>query len=236
MNSSGRCLRGLPALLWLAGAALAAAHTGFENNTDIRILPDEMRVVVRASHAFAAAMLDGAAPSTRTPEGREQAQPLLAAAAGRLFEITAGGAPLAPTKAECRFEVEDDVVFLIDFPRPTQWPARVEARFFGKLGGMDSGAISVTDSSASRFDRNAEPFLRQRLDANHTAVSFSPGELVALTAPVPPILPTPPVSAPDEPLPPRFRHPWLLIPLIIALGALVGVIADRIKRRRQGGG
>jgi hydrogenase/urease accessory protein HupE len=155
-------------------AGKAAAHTGFENTTEIRVFPDRMRMVVRISYAFAWKMLGERAPATMDAAGQALAQPLLLERASGFFDLSAGGVPLAHKTSKCLFELNDDVAFVLTYDRPKAWPLVAEARFFHLLGSLDSGTISVFDESTGRPDADIEPVAGKVLFSNDTVFSYAP--------------------------------------------------------------
>lgn len=178
------------AVLWVASVCAAGAHTGFENNTEVRIFSNEMRIVFRTSHPFAWALLGEHAPPMADEAGQAVARPFLIEAARGLFKVTAGGIPLPMVRTDCFFEVENDVALVLCFERPRQWPVVMEAKFMNLLTSMDTGSITVYDYTASRFIRDLKPIVQATLDQRNSSISFSletpamkpeahPGPLVA---------------------------------------------------------
>ena len=157
----------------LLTALPAAAHLGYENETEIRIFSDQMRVITRTSIPFAWAQLGDRAPAAADQAGQEIARPLLTAAAPSLFEITAGGEPMHPVSSDCVFEPGNDVAFVLNFDRPKAWPVVVRANFMSRLGSLDSGTIRVFDYSASRFSRDLKPIAEKTIDQRDATISFS---------------------------------------------------------------
>lgn len=72
-------MRHLVVLLFLLVSA--EAHLGNENNTEVRVYPDSMRVVVRTSVRFAWALLVENAPAMADEVGQGIARPQLIAVA-----------------------------------------------------------------------------------------------------------------------------------------------------------
>ncbi len=215
----------LPALL-LTG--VAGAHGGFENETEVRVESDRMRVVIRTSRPFAWKILGDKAPRTADEAGQALAKPLLTAAAPGLFQVTAAGKPRSPTKADSLFEIDDHVAFVLQFERPAEWPVTVEAKFFPLFGELDSGTIAVFDQTTSRFSRDIEPLMRKTIDANDPAVSFDLG--ARKIANQPPQASPPPVPAAEPPV--RQRNFWL-IPLLLVIAGIAGWLARAAWRRTR---
>jgi hypothetical protein len=211
-----------------AGEALA--HGGFESETEVRVEATRMRVVVRTSLPFAWRMLGDRAPAAADEPAKAAAKPLLAEAAKELFEVTAGGLPMSPLKADCHFEVHDlhdHAAFAIDYARPTAWPVTVKATFFGKLGELDEGTIAVFDHTASRFSRDVDPLVRQSIRAANPAVTF---ELTGKLPVVPPAAnPAPASDAPATAAETSGRR-WLL-PVALVGALLAGGLALVLRKR-----
>lgn len=208
----------LLALLFLAAVLPAGAHLGNENSTEIRVYADSMRIVLRTSIPFAWSLLDGNAPAMADEAGQAIAKPLLIAAAPALVSVTSGGKPMSPTQVDSLFEVENDVAFIFNFKRPTEWPVEVKMEFFQRLGNLETGPIAVFDYSASRFLRDVEPFAQKILDRNNPSLSFT-------------LAPPPAASKPESPPPPP-RTPGgnrRIMVLLLLLGGIggVGVLAYR---------
>ncbi|GAA5125818.1 hypothetical protein JIN84_14695 [Luteolibacter yonseiensis] len=160
-------------LLILALGNFARAHVGFENDTEIRVFPDNMRVVVRTSIPFAQALLGNGIPPITDEAGQAAAKALLEQSPTHLISIIAGGDPLLPDQVECLSEVQDDIAFILTYPRPRIWPVSVKAEFFPRFGNLESGAMAVFDCTASRFNRDAEPLEKKTVDARDPSLTFS---------------------------------------------------------------
>lgn len=161
-------------LVWVSVIA-AEAHLGNENNTEVRVYSDTMRVVIRTSIPFAWNLLGDGAPAMADEAGQAIVRPRLIAAAPGLITVTAGGKPMIPRKVDCVFEVEKDVAFVLNFDRPAAWPVVVEARFFDRLTSLDSGTIRVFDHTASRFTRDLEPVAGGVIGQRAPSLSFTLG-------------------------------------------------------------
>lgn len=202
--------------LALLGSGVACAHVGSENNTDVRIYADGMRVVIRTSIPFAWNVLGAAAPAAADEAGQAIAKPLLTAAAPGLVTITAGGKQLMPTATDAMFEVHDDVAFILNYPRPTEWPVVVKAMFMDRLTNLDTGTVSVFDHTTSRFSRDLEPLASKVIDSRDPSIGFT----LAVIAPPAPALPAPvsPAATPS---------PVLAVPLILSAAGVVAFLAWR---------
>jgi hypothetical protein len=168
-----RHLRLIPFVFALRG--MAHAHVGFENDTEIRVFPDQMRVVLRVSIPFAQALLGDGGPLLANEVGQTAAKPVLEKLSAELISITAGGKPVSPLDTDCLFEVQDDVAFILNFPRPSKWPVVVRAEFFPRFGNLETGTMAVFDCTASRFSREVEPLQRSIIDPRSPSLTFSLG-------------------------------------------------------------
>lgn len=160
-------------LLFPLTAGTLRAHLGNENDTEVRVYPDRMQVVVRTSIPFAWAVLGTQAPPLADERGRDVARPLLIAAAAGLYSVTAGGRPITATKTDCLFEVENDVAFVLVFERPEKWPVVMNSTFFPLLSNLDSGTIRVFDFSASPFNSDLRPLAEGVLHQGNPSLTFS---------------------------------------------------------------
>lgn len=211
-------------LLLIAASAISAeAHLGNENNTEIRVYADSMRVVLRTSIPLAWTLLGEKAPAMADEAGQAVAKPLLIAAAPGLITVTAAGKPMAPTQVDCLFEVQNDVAFILNFKRPAEWPVVVKIEFFNRLGNLDTGTIAVFDYTASRFARDVEPLAQKTIDRSNPSLSFT--------------LEPPPAAAKPESLPPPHREPagnkrLMVISCMVAGMAAIGILAYRRLKER----
>lgn len=178
-------LRILSSLMFLL-AVPAAGHIGFENDTEVRVFSDTMRVVVRTSVPFAWSLLADQAPVRGDEAGQAAAKPLLVEAAKELMTISADGRLLTPASTDCIFDVQNDVSFILNFERPADWPVTITAKFFPRFGNLETGTIAVYDYTASRFSRNLEPVAHKVIDPNDPSLSFSLGFTKPVTKPIPP--------------------------------------------------
>lgn len=216
-------------LLILAAVTPAGAHLGNENNTEVRVYSDKLRVVLRTSITFAWKVLDEGAPAMADESGQAIAKPLLIAAAPGLISVSAGGRLLTATQVDCMFEVEKDVAFVLEFERPTKWPVVVEARFFNLFSSLESGTITVFDYTASRFSRDLEPVAHQVIDARNPSLSFN--LRVAIAAP-------PPEFAPPTPVPATTAdaggpRKWIAVLILLVAAGVLGWLARRRLRRES---
>ncbi len=211
-------------LLFIAAAMLAfsykaAAHLGNENNTEIRVYADSMRLVLRTSIPFAWSLLGENAPAMADGAGQAVARSGLVDAAPALVSVTSAGSLMSPTQVDCLFEVPDDVAFIFNFKRPSDWPVEVKMEFFDRLGGLEIGTIAVFDYTASRFARDVEPFAQRVVDRNHPALSFT------LEHPIVPAGPEPGLTS-SAGKPVRAR-PFIVSSFLLAGVLGVGLLAYR---------
>jgi hypothetical protein len=213
----------IAAVILLGSIRTAEAHVGNENNTEIRVYADSMRMVLRTSIPLAWSLLGGNAPAMADEAGQAVAKPLLIAAAPALVTVTAGGIPMVPTQVDCQFEVQNDVAFILNFKRPAAWPVEVKMEFFQRLGNLETGTVAVFDYTASRFLRDVEPLAQKVLDRNNPSLSFNlaPPPVVAAAKQVAP--------PPQEPV--GTRQIMVLLLLLAGTGGVGFLAYRRIKRR-----
>lgn len=230
--SSGALLKSicLTAVL-LTGSA--DAHGGLESDTEVRVEPDRMRVVVRSTIPFAWTLLGERAPRAADEAGQATARPLLAAEAAGLFKVSAGGKTLEPTGADCLFENLEPghghVAFTLDFERPAEWPVTLEARFFPRLGELDTGTVAVFDHTGSRFNRDIEPLLRKTIGRGVPSVTFDLRPAAPVEAPAPESSPAlqPAVTTPGRPT------DWRLFVFLFLTAVAAGCLARAAWRRSR---
>jgi hypothetical protein len=211
-------------LLILVPVLAAEGHVGNENNTEVRVYADSMRVVMRTSIRFAWTLLGERAPAMADEAGQAIARPMLTAVTPNLISVTAGGKPLSPIQVDCVFEVEKDVAFILNFERPAAWPVVVEARFFDRFSSLDTGTISVFDYTASRFCRDLEPIAKGTIDQRTPALSFA---LAAVVKPAPAPEAVAPIQA-SAATPVAGTSRKILATIVsLSLAGLVGFLACR---------
>jgi hydrogenase/urease accessory protein HupE len=166
--------RWISLLLFLASGGFASAHTGFENETEVRLFSDRMEVNVRTTYAFAWKLLGSRAPAGIDDDGQGIAGPLLAAKAPNLFETTSGGEPLPHRSADCVFELDQHVVFLLTYDRPPKWPLVMRANFFDSLDPLSTGTLKLFDQTDAPYQRDTEPLAGRILYQSSPVFSFDP--------------------------------------------------------------
>jgi hypothetical protein len=160
-------------LLLAAWIGQAAAHSGHGSTADVHVYAENMKVVIRTSISLAWARLGDRAPAKADEEGRKTALPWLISAAPSLIQVTAGGEPLLHSSADCMFEVDDHVAFVLVYERPQKWPVELDAGYVRTLGELDTTTISVFDRTASRFARDLRPLLEKTVSSANSRVSFT---------------------------------------------------------------
>lgn len=211
----------------------AGAHGGFENETEVRVDQERMRVVVRTSLSFAWTLLGDHAPRAADEVARAIARPILAAEAPGLFKVDAGGKSLTPLKADCLFENlepgHEHVAFTLDFAPPAEWPVTFEATFFPRLGELDTGSVAVFDQSQSRFNRDIEPLLRKTIHRGDPTVTF---DLRPAAPGVTPAKAQPPGPQPAAALSDQRPEPLHLVAIFLLAG-IAGWLARGLWRRSR---
>ena len=220
---------------FLLTGSLAHAHGGYENETEVRLYPDRMRIVTRTSLPFAWRILGDRAPATADEVGQAAAKPLLAAAAASLFKVTAGGKTLVAAKTDCVFEVHDlhdHAAFGLHFPPPAESPVTVKATFFPLLGELDHGTIAIFDHTAAPHQRDIEPQVKRGLSLQEPSVSFDLAP-PKNAHPATPIAPSPAPPLPASASTTAAAHPFPL-PVAVAIALLViGVTGFLWKRNHR---
>jgi hydrogenase/urease accessory protein HupE len=107
-------------LVALGGAIGARGHDPGISLAQIRVLADRIEISTGFAPPDAQALLPPAArPNGRwTAEEFQQAEPALLAIAPQLWEVSAGGAALAPRESRVQLEASDNASFTLVFPRP----------------------------------------------------------------------------------------------------------------------
>ncbi|HEX8190715.1 MAG TPA: HupE/UreJ family protein [Pyrinomonadaceae bacterium] len=127
-------------LLLVACAGGALAHNPMTSWAVARIQDDRVELEVDMSAESAWSLLGGSADSA--PDvGAEL--PRLKELAPSLYEVSTGGALLAPDSAEVELREEDGVGFLLVYPRPPGGPLRFDAAFLKKLTPDHKTALTL---------------------------------------------------------------------------------------------
>lgn len=164
----------------------ASAHSGLENQTEVRLHRDRLELVVRASFSLAWRLMGSHAPGESNEAARAIAKPLLIQEADRLFDVSASGERLPVLSRDCVFELDEHVAFVLTYPRPEKWPLVFNARFLDRLGWMDSGTIAYFDQTDAPFRRDIEASARKILMKNDASFVIHPETpTTSLQAPAP---------------------------------------------------
>jgi hypothetical protein len=151
----------LLAALWLLGAAAARAHDPYLSYTEVTVRPREIEVDCTMARFTATRLLLAnpasaqAAPAMLTPDNFNDFVPPLKKEAEKLFELTAGGKPLAPREVDVELNEDGDGVdFTIIYARPPAGPLRLGAVYI-KLLPDDGYATALTVFDDARRVLNA---------------------------------------------------------------------------------
>src|SRR5215203_6975182 len=143
VTSRGKtCL--LMALLLAACAGRALAHNPMTSWAVARLHADRVELEVELSAESAWALLGGS-PSSAPDVGAEL--PKLKELAPRLYQVSAGGAELAPNSVEVELREEDGVGFLLNYPSPSGQPLRFDAAFLRSLPAEHRTALTLKDAA-----------------------------------------------------------------------------------------
>lgn len=164
----------------LVCAGRMEAHGGFENDTEVRVYPDRVKIVVRVSQAFAWRVMGAEAPTGLDDAAQVAAAPAMARTAAALVEVRVGGQVLTPTRTAGLFEPQRDVAFVLTYPPLPRGELSIAVLWFPLLGTVESGTIAVFDhtSPAARFTRDLPAVVKRTLDGGN-AVLKMPGGLPA---------------------------------------------------------
>lgn len=218
-----------PIVCWIHVIALLAtsqpafAHTGYENETAVRLFADRMDVNVRATFGFAWKILGHRAPNGIGEAGQQVAGPLLAAEAPGLFDVTAGGKTMVARRADCKFELEEHVLFRLTYDRPPVWPLVLKARFFDSFDPLTYGTVRVFDQTDDPFRRDIEPSAEEKIHRAKPVFSYAPTPPAEVVADAPAF----PAPHPEKPKPPGFRGLWVTPLLLVLVLWLLRLILKR---------
>jgi hydrogenase/urease accessory protein HupE len=142
-NVTSRGKRCLLVLLLVACAGRALAHNPMTSWAVARIHDDRVELEVDLSAESAWSLLGG---STESAPDVGAELPRLKGLAPSLYEVSAGGAGLAPSSAEVELREEDGVGFLLTYPRPPGKPLRFDAAFLKRLTPGHKTALTLKDA------------------------------------------------------------------------------------------
>lgn len=201
--------------LSIAFAPPSHAHGGHGSETEARIYPDRMRVVLRTSVQQAWQLLGDRAPATGSEADTATALSLLAGKAPDLIEVTAANGVMTPRSSDCMMEPDQHVAFVLKFDRPPDGGLRLDARFTRHFDALEAGTVAVFDHTASPFRRDIAPLASGEFSRSQATFSCSIGTPTATSAPEP-------EEATAESGPPPARPLPMVRPLAaLALAALV---------------
>jgi len=131
-------------LLLAACAGRVLAHNPMTSWAVARLHDDRVELEVELSAESAWALLGGSQNSA--PDvGAEL--PKLKELAASLYQVSAGGAGLAPNSAEVELREDDGVGFLLVYPRTARAPLRFDAAFLRRLPADHRTALTLKDEA-----------------------------------------------------------------------------------------
>ena len=206
--------RWLCLIAFLAGQGSVSAHSGYENETEVRLFVDRMDINVRTTFGFAWKILGHRAPSDIGEASQRIAGPLLAAEAADLFDVASAGMEMDPRSADCKFELDEHVVFLLTFDRPPDWPLVLNAKFFDFFDPLTYGTVRVFDQTADPYLRDIEPVAEGKIYRTKPVFTFDPGPHAEVAVEVPVAVPA---SPPEKPNPLGYRGIALMALLLVLI-------------------
>ncbi len=148
-NSSGRLdlrLRYKALRIWALVCLFGASALGHEVQTSwtvVRFGPDACELNVRMHGETVRALVQDEAPdATLEPENIDRIRPLLEAFANGLYEVSAGGRPLAPLRTDVTL-VDDNLEFRLVYPRTAEGPLRLKALYLSRVAPDFIANVSV---------------------------------------------------------------------------------------------
>jgi len=179
-----------------SGAGSVHAHTGYENETDVRIFTDRMEVNLRATLGFAWKVLGKRAPSDADEAGQQTANPIMKEMAPGLFEVTANGNVMDAKSATCMFEVDQHVFCRLVFERPHSWPLVLKANYFDLFDPLTYGTVRIFDQTDAPYSHEIESVAEGKIFRSNPTFTYDP---------TPPAQ-VPEVVTPRIPAKPELRH------------------------------
>lgn len=158
----------------VTGAAPASAHTGFENETEVRIFADRMEVNTRATFGFGWKLLAERAPADIGEAGQRIATPLLVDLAPGLFEVKSDDRVMTPRSADCQFELDQHIFLQVVYDRPPSWPLTLRATFFDRLDPLSNGTIRIYDQTDAPYQRDLEPLAQGIIHPPSPVFTYDP--------------------------------------------------------------
>ena len=166
-----RCLC-LLLLLLAACAARVLAHNPMTSWAVARLHADRVELEVELSSESAWTLIGGAA-NVAPDVGSEL--PKLKELAPRLYEVSSGGAALAPSSAEVELREEDGVGFTLVYPRTSDAPLRFDAAFLRNLRAGHKTALTLKDADDKVIRTEVLTAAASSLDAAAGSSSSSEG-------------------------------------------------------------
>ena len=127
-------------LLLAASAGRALAHNPMTSWAVARLHADRVELEVELSSESAWALSGGSKDVAPDVAGE---LPKLRALGPSLYQVSAGGAQLAPASVEVELREEDGVGFLLVYPKPSGGPLRFDAAFLRSLPAGHKTALTL---------------------------------------------------------------------------------------------
>lgn len=197
-------------LVIFAGGGSAHAHTGYENEIDVRIFADRMEVNLRATLGFAWKILGKNAPADAGEAGQQIAAPFLEQMAPGLFEVTSGGKVMIAKSVTCMFEVDQHVFCRVVFDRPPTWPLLLKANYFDLFDPLTYGTVRIFDQTDDPYRHDIEAVAEGKVFRNNPAFTHDP-------APPAGVAEAPPPRITEKPEPRGIRGYVLAALLLVML-------------------
>ncbi len=206
-------IRWICVAFFLTGAP-ASAHTGYENETEVRLYADRMEINLRATFGFAWKLLGASAPADFGEPGQRIAEPLLTEHALRLFTVTSAGSVIPPLSSRCVFELDEHVFLQTTYPRPPAWPLEIRANFLSQFDPLTNGSISFFDQTDAPYQRDIAPLASKTLFQASPVFTHDP-------RPQPAESPAETTTPAASPPPPRTSLPAIAIAAVLIAAILL---------------
>ena len=151
-----------PSMSWIGAVALcvasAVAHEPMESTTVARLQHERLEMVVTFSPQMASALIADAGEGERRAIGAatfSDFRPRLLAKAAELFEVRDGEGVLAPTRTSVALNKMGEPEFVLIFPEPRTWPARMRIRYLNEMPKGYGGTIQVFDENETALASRA---------------------------------------------------------------------------------
>ena len=150
-------------------AGAARGHDLLVSWTTVRLHPDSCELLVKLHAESVGALIQNEAPgATFEPENFDNVRPALNSFGNSLYEVSAGGRALAPTRTDVTV-VEDNLEFRLVYPRPDGSPLRLKAAYLSRVAPDFVAHVSVTDDAGKQLSshilRRDEPSVEIAPDA-----------------------------------------------------------------------